>query len=118
MHFIHETTKQISNYLLCTAFLVVLLVQSLHAFTHFEQPGKITSKQNTSENAVAYRWDFGTGAISTESAPVYLFPSCGTYKVTLTIRDKNGHTEAVEQTVFVLCTKPAHVPDPTTGSRN
>lgn len=75
--------------------------------------------RNTSKNAVAYRWDFGTGAISTEREPAYLFPSCGSYTVTLTIRDKNGHTEAATKTVNVQCTKPAHnLDNPGTRSRN
>ena len=39
---------------------------------------------NQSENAMAFRWDFGDGTTSTEWAPAHRFQSAGRYQVTLT----------------------------------
>lgn len=39
---------------------------------------------NLSTNAVAYQWDFGDGAVSSEENPAHIYLAEGTYSVTLT----------------------------------
>ena len=54
------------------------------------------SFSNCSQNAVEYRWDFGDGNTSTESAPSHVYTEAGSYTVKLlagTDSDTNGVLE-------------------------
>lgn len=52
----------------------------------------IVSFQNTSQNAVSYKWDFGDGVTSTDENPVHQYNGKGVYKITLTA-SKNGKSD-------------------------
>ncbi|HNL37538.1 MAG TPA: S8 family serine peptidase, partial [Saprospiraceae bacterium] len=54
---------------------------------------------NLSQNATAYVWDFGDGAVSTEVSPTHTFPGGGAYKVTL--QASNACKTAVDSTTVV-----------------
>lgn len=60
---------------------------------------------NSSENATEYSWDFadGSGIISTEENPIYVFPDSGTYDVILTAINACGDT-TLSQSVFIDAT--------------
>ncbi|MFC5401884.1 OmpL47-type beta-barrel domain-containing protein [Cohnella soli] len=68
--------------------------------------GPVVSFKNTStdedNDIVSWNWDFGDhSAVSTEKEPTHTFPSVGTYNVTLTVTDSQGHSNSVslDQTV-------------------
>lgn len=43
---------------------------------------------------VAWSWNFGDGATSTERHPVHVFPAAGTFHVELTVTDDDGATDS------------------------
>jgi len=51
-------------------------------FTGFQNGSTVTCVNN-STNAITYLWDFGNGATSTATAPVYNYTVNGTYTITL-----------------------------------
>ncbi len=51
--------------------------------------------------AASYYWNFGDGTTSNEINPVHLYPSAGTYSVTLTVTDNNGCNSAAVSNVTV-----------------
>ncbi len=62
-------------------------------------PAKV-SFENDSENAEAYRWDFGDGNTSSEESPQHMFLLSGQYDVSLTAyKDKKKNT--IKKTVIV-----------------
>ncbi|MBN2614788.1 MAG: PKD domain-containing protein [Bacteroidales bacterium] len=52
-------------------------------------------------NITSWHWDFGNGDTSLYQNPVYKYPHPGTYVVTLTVKDLQGCTNFVADTVFV-----------------
>ena len=54
-----------------------------------------THKGNT---AVSYGWDFGDGTNASGKIVSHTFTTAGTYKVTLTVKDKAGQTGSVVHT--------------------
>ncbi len=58
---------------------------------------------NTSENAVAYHWDFGNGTTSLLKQPAFSYPRCGNYTITLTVTAADGRTETIKKDIVVLC---------------
>lgn len=50
---------------------------------------------------IAWFWDFGDGAISTEQNPIYTYPNSGNYFVTLTITTANGCSSTSAKIVYV-----------------
>lgn len=50
---------------------------------------------------ISYMWDFGDGTFSTLQNPSHLFPSWGTYNVTLTVTDTNLCENSVSKEVYV-----------------
>ncbi|MBL7785629.1 MAG: T9SS type A sorting domain-containing protein [Chitinophagales bacterium] len=56
---------------------------------------------NTSSNAIAYNWDFGTGITSSQISPVYTFPEPGTYTVQLTAIGADGLTATTSKEITV-----------------
>ena len=51
---------------------------------------------------VAYRWDFGDGATSSESTVVHTFDRKGTHRVLLEVVDREGHTARDELVIRVI----------------
>ena len=62
--------------------------------------------QANAPDAVDWKWDFGDGATSTDSAPVHTYATQGSYKVSLTITNSAGCTETIEKPGFVVVQKP------------
>jgi chitodextrinase len=50
---------------------------------------------------VAWSWDFGDGATSTEQNPTHTYASAGTYRVTLTVTDDGRNTRSIVHPVRV-----------------
>ena len=46
---------------------------------------------NQSSNASGYHWDFGNDSTSPVQSPVLWYANPGTYSITLTVADQNGH---------------------------
>jgi PKD repeat protein len=55
----------------------------------------------TGEGAMAWLWDFGDGATSTEENPTHVYSSSGTYTVTLTVINADGATTAQQDVEIV-----------------
>ena len=49
----------------------------------------------------AYRWDFGDGSTSTLASPEHIYAAAGDYRVTLTVRDKDGASSTATASVPV-----------------
>ncbi len=56
---------------------------------------------NASINASSFAWSFGTGEISAETSPEYIFAEPGTYTVTLRAGGTDGQSEAYRQLIEV-----------------
>ena len=67
---------------------------------------------NLSDNATTYLWDFGDGSTSDEFEPVHIFPSIGTYTVSLTASDKLGAVSVDTEMIEVIEPVAPAVPDP------
>jgi PKD repeat protein len=63
------------------------------------------------EDIVAWSWDFGDDATSTERSPLHTYAAANTYTVTLTVTDVAGATNSTSQDVTV--TVPAENQAPT-----
>ncbi|WP_400191783.1 PKD domain-containing protein [Hymenobacter sp. B81] len=59
----------------------------------------LTFRTVAAEWATAYRWDFGDGTTSTQSAPVHAYDQPGTYSVTLTATGAAGSATAAKSLV-------------------
>src|SRR5688572_2845830 len=59
--------------------------------------------QNTSDSGanIAYRWEFGDGATSTDKNPKHKYAKRGSYKVTLIVSNDNRAFDTLQQTVSV-----------------
>lgn len=62
---------------------------------------------------VAWSWDFGDGATSTEQNPMHIYASEGTYTVASTVTDNDGSTNSTQKSITVLTAPP---PPPPTGA--
>ncbi len=71
--------------------------------------GFVASFQNTSTGAVSYKWDFGTGDVSEQRNPTYIFSGCGPKTVILTVIDAKGNEQTFSVQLEVHCTG-KHVP--------
>jgi gliding motility-associated-like protein len=56
---------------------------------------------NTSINGDQFLWDFGTGDVSTDFEPSYIFPGSGTYDVKLITINSNGCKDSVFREIIV-----------------
>lgn len=54
------------------------------------------------DRVVAWHWDFGDGATSTEERPLHTFAARGEYTVTLTVTTESGLTDSTSETLIVL----------------
>ncbi len=75
----------------------------------YVKEGTAAQFRNTSTGAVNYKWDFGTGDLSTEKEPVFTFPGCGPRTVTLLVSDAAGNQKSFSIELEVRCTG-KHVP--------
>lgn len=77
-------------------------------FTIDNPNGKVNETEvllltNTSENAVAYYWDFGNGTTSSLKQPAFSYPRCGNYTITLTVTAADGSTQTIKKDIVALC---------------
>ena len=64
----------------------------------------LVSFTDTSEDAVNWLWDFGTGDVSNEQNPSYTYTEPGTYTVSLTVLNDEGCSDAHTSQVVVTGT--------------
>jgi len=57
--------------------------------------------KNKSSQAVSYEWDFDNGSKSSERNPVCIYDEPGNYKITLTIKNKDGETNVFSKNIKV-----------------
>lgn len=62
--------------------------------------GKTVTFTNHSTNAQSYVWTFGNGETSSEKSPVYTYPSCGKWLVSLTAT-MEGNSVTVSDSILV-----------------
>jgi PKD repeat protein len=55
------------------------------------------------QNAASYEWDFGNGDKVYQPVPVYRYPKCGTYVITLTVKNAKGESAQTSQEIVVTC---------------
>ena len=62
-----------------------------------------TGSSSTDDNndIVSYEWDFGTGDMSTDADPSYVFATAGVYSVSLTVTDGGGLTSTTTLNIAV-----------------
>ena len=65
----------------------------------FSVDGLKVTFTNKSQNATAYKWDFGDDETSKEASPSHTYSAAGTYTVTLTAANADGATNKKEATV-------------------
>jgi len=85
------------------------------AFTCSDLACSFTTNTSTDADGfvVAWNWDFGHGASSTEQSPNHTYPSDGTYTVTLVVTDDGGATGTTSQAVTVSSSQAtAPAPEP------
>tara|TARA_R110000765_G_scaffold168384_3_gene273422 strand:- start:54342 stop:60860 length:6519 start_codon:yes stop_codon:yes gene_type:complete len=58
-------------------------------------------QSSDAEGLIAYAWNFGDSANSTEANPVHVFASAGTYNVVLTVTDEGGLEDTDTITIVV-----------------
>lgn len=51
-------------------------------------------------DAIAYEWEFGDGATSSEASPTHVYQQAGAYVAALTVRDPAGASDRAEVTVL------------------
>jgi len=60
---------------------------------------------------INYTWDFGDGNISYERNPVHEYSSSGNYTITLAVKDNDGDTDNMEETINFECFKCDYMPE-------
>lgn len=55
------------------------------------------------QNAATYEWNFGNGDIVYQPNPMYSYPKCGTFTITLTVKNAKGDTAQTSQEIVVTC---------------
>ncbi|MCE9685729.1 S8 family serine peptidase [Shewanella sp. AS16] len=60
------------------------------------------SSTDRDDDIVGYSWDFGDDSVSSEMNPTHAYAMAGSYKVTLTVTDAEGNTDAVSSQLEVF----------------
>ncbi len=56
---------------------------------------------STSENATAYAWSFGDGAVSAAKNTAHIYTQAGTYAVVLTVSNEDAETKSITKNITV-----------------
>jgi FOG: PKD repeat len=107
------TVKLINHFATCTDSItksIKVLPKPTAAFNSNSQyacrvPATIQFN-NTAAHAVAYSWDFGDGATSTEPHPIHTYTAFGTYDVRLVVTGANGCTDTLLQKAHIRVERP------------
>lgn len=81
---------------------------SPEALSNLAPKAQFTDK---SERAIGRLWNFGTGDISRELNPAYIFPDTGTYQVALIVTHASGCTDTTTQLIDVKPLVSYHLPN-------
>jgi PKD repeat protein len=57
---------------------------------------------NLSQNSSSYKWDFGDNNTSTETNPVHIYTTAGTYSIQLKAYSTSGQQWAIKNRTIVL----------------
>ena len=76
-------------------------VAQFQAFDRGDLHVEFTSFAGNDVPVAGWRWDFGDGTSSTESAPVHAYAAPGVYPVTLTVTDAGGRSASATRAVDV-----------------
>jgi len=68
-----------------------------------------TQSYDPDGDALEYLWDFGDGTTGTGPMPAHVYPACGVYSITLTVRDPGGLSGQDYATVSLCTTCAAYV---------
>ncbi len=82
-------------------YVTKTLEEGLYAqYTYEKLNGRVFFKNQSSDSAQTYIWEFGDGTFSTEFSPLHLYDNAGMYSVLL---NSKGHvdTDIAEQTVII-----------------
>lgn len=97
--------KRISFFSLLAIGVLVLLSgcteDKPQALFSYSNDGLRVEFTNYSSNATSYSWSFGDGYSSSETNPVHTYASSGSYTVTLTASDYDGHSDTYSKTIYV-----------------
>jgi PKD repeat protein len=66
----------------------------------------ITSVAKGGAKIVAWDWNFGNGNTASDASVTTSYATAGTYLVVLTVRDSNGQTHSVTDTIVVAVPAP------------
>ncbi len=64
-------------------------------------PGEVIQFTSTGIDIVSYNWEFGDGGTSIQQNPTYVYPTAGTYTVSLTVTGIDGCQGFVEHDVVI-----------------
>ncbi|NPA75273.1 MAG: PKD domain-containing protein [Euryarchaeota archaeon] len=70
------------------------------------QPTQFKANITSYDGIVYIHWDFGDGSTSTEENPTHIYRENGTYRVTVTVREKDGDEANCTKLVYVQDTSP------------
>jgi hypothetical protein len=79
-------------------------------------PLEVTFQPVTTGPVTSWQWHFGDGGVSTESAPVHVYESLGSFTVTLTVEADDGRGDGRTREDYILVTE--RVPDEADAGRD
>lgn len=107
------TVKLVNHFAACTDSITKTIKVLPRPIAGFNSNSKYSCRipatikfNNASTGAVAYRWDFGDGATSTEAHPVHTYTAFGTYNVQLVVTGSNGCTDTLIQKDYIRVERP------------
>jgi PKD repeat protein len=74
---------------------------STHSSNDSVVPDTVTF-HNLSQNATSYHWDFGDQQSSTETNPVHIYTTTGTYSIVLKSYSKSGEQWAIKSKNIII----------------
>jgi gliding motility-associated-like protein len=90
---------------------VVKPLANFYIQTQTPMQGLPVQLQNASVNAWAYTWEFGDGAQSNLVNPTHLYPSPGSYEITLIATDQKGCVDSISKWIQIAPERYIYLPN-------